>query len=410
MDRKQAPIDKVGNLLCRYDTTHFLNDQFISISDLCPISHIQDQETMLKISFVSAASMVFLLALGLASCSSEEESKGDQRPEADMLLLDEERQYLSNLRQLTFGGENAEGYFSFDESRFIFQRTLPEEGDSCDQIYIYDLSSGRTHRVSTGYGRTTCSYFLPGDSMILYASTHLADSACPPPPDYSKGYVWSLYPGYDIFVADTTGTILSRLTQTNGYDAEATVSPSGDRIVFTSTRTGDLELFSMNLDGSDVKQLTNEQGYDGGAFYCWNGKEIVFRASRPEGETLKGYQALLKENMIRPGKLEIYVMNADGSDVRQVTENGKANFGPFWHPDGEHIIFSSNMDDPKGREFDLYMIRKDGTGLKRITYSPEFDGFPMFTRDAKRLIFASNRNNSKRGETNLFICDFSLGE
>ena len=270
------------------------------------------------------------------------------------------------------------------------------------------LLRAETKRVSTGYGRTTCSYFLPGDSTILYASTHLADSACPPPPDFSQGYVWALYPGYDIFVADTTGTIIDQLTTTEGYDAEATVSPTGDRIVFTSTRTGDLELFSMNLDGSDLQQLTDSPGYDGGAFYSWDGKELVFRASRPEGEQLKEYQDLLKENMIRPGALEIFVMNADGSNLRQVTDNGKANFGPFWHPDGEHIIFSSNMDDPKGREFDLYLIKKDGTGLTRITHSPKFDGFPMFTRDGTKLIFASNRNNAKDGETNLFIGDFKL--
>ena len=326
----------------------------------------------------------------------------------DTLTLPAERPYLSNMRQLTFGGENAEGYFSFDESRFIFQRTLPEKGDSCDQIYIYTLANDNMRRVSTGYGRTTCSYFLPGDSTILYASTHLSDSACPPPPDYSKGYVWALYPGYDIFLADTNGTIIGQLTDSPGYDAEATVSPTGDRIVFTSTRTGDLELFSMNLDGSNVQQLTNSPGYDGGAFYSWDGKEIVYRASKPEGEKLTEYQALLKENMIRPGALEIHVMNADGTNVRQLTNNGAANFGPFWHPDGDHIIFSSNMDDPKGREFDLYMIRKDGTGLTRITHTPEFDGFPMFTRDGKKLIFASNRHNGKEGETNLFICDFKI--
>ena len=212
---------------------------------------------------------------------------------------------------------------------FVFQRTLPEEDDSCDQIYIYDLASHQTKRVSTGYGRTTCSYFLPGDSTILYASTHLADSACPPPPDFSKGYVWALYPGYDIFVADTAGGMRNQLTTADGYDAEATVSPTGDRIIFTSTRTGDLELFSMNLDGSDLQQLTDIPGYDGGAFYSWDGKEIVFRASRPEGEKLKEYQALLKENMIRPGVLEIYVMNADGSNVHQVTDNGQGKLWSF---------------------------------------------------------------------------------
>jgi Tol biopolymer transport system component len=326
----------------------------------------------------------------------------------DTLTLPKESRFLSNMRQLTFGGENAEGYFGFDESEFIFQRTLPAEGDSCDQIYIYDLASGNTHRVSTGYGRTTCSYFLPGDSLILYSSTHLADSACPPPPDRSQGYVWSLYPGYDIFLARRDGTIIDRLTSTPGYDAEATVSPTGDKIVFTSVRSGDLELYSMNLDGSNVTQLTDTPGYDGGAFYSWDGKQIVYRASRPTGEDMEGYRQLLDDNLIRPGSLEIIVMNADGSNPRQITNNGAANFAPFWHPDGEHIIFSSNMDDPQGREFDLYMIRKDGTDLQRITYSPAFDGFPMFTRDGTKLIFASNRNNARHGETNLFLADFDV--
>lgn len=328
---------------------------------------------------------------------------------ADSLLTAAERRHFANIRQLTFGGENAEGYFSFDETEFVFQRTLPEAGDSCDQIYTYDLASGATKRISTGRGRTTCSYFLPGDSLILYATTHLADPACPPPPDFSQGYVWALYPGFDIVVADRSGAIVKRLTDAEGYDAEATVSPTCDRIVFTSVRTGDLELFSMKVDGSDLRQLTSTPGYDGGAFYSWDGKEIVFRASRPEGEALEGYRRLLEQHMIRPRSLEIFVMNADGTNVRQVTRNGAANFGPFFHPDGEQIIFSSNMDDPSGREFDLYLIRKDGTGLRRLTDTPEFDGFPMFTRDGKRLIFASNRNHAKEGETNLFIVDVEVG-
>ena len=173
-------------------------------------------------------------------------------------------------------------------------------------------------------------------------------------------------------------------------------------------RTGDLELYSMNLDGTDVIQLTDSPGYDGGAFYSWDGSQIVFRASRPTGDDLSEYQRLLGENLIRPGALEIFVMNADGSNVRQVTDNGAANFGPFWHPDGRHIIFSSNMDDPKGREFDLYLVAADGTDLQRITTTPAFDGFPMFTRDGKQLIFASNRNNASEGETNLFLASFRL--
>ncbi len=353
-----------------------------------------------------------LLLLLFVACGDQEE--GGETTEttmgADSLLLEGELSTLSNLQQLTFGGENAEGYFSFDEETFVFQRTRPEEGDSCDQIYTYDLKSGEIRKISNGEGRTTCAYYLPGDSLILYASTHQSMTSCPPTPDYSQGYVWPIYPEYDIVLADTAGNFRTNLTSEAGYDAEGTVSPTGDRIVFTSTRTGDLEIFSMNLDGSDVQQLTNEPGYDGGPFYSWDGKSIVFRASRPTGTDLEDYQQLLKEDMIRPGALEIYVMDSDGSNLQQVTSNGAANFGPFWHPNGNDIIFASNQGDPSGREFDLYMIARDGTNLRQITFSGGFDGFPMFNRTGDRLIFASNRNNGKDGETNLFIADFKLPE
>jgi Tol biopolymer transport system component len=338
-----------------------------------------------------------LLLAALAGCAHR-----------DGLVLDAERPYLSNLRQLTFSGENAEGYFGFAERSFVYQRTRPDSGEICDQIYSYDLETGRQRRISNGQGRTTCSYYLPGDTLVLYATTHFADPACPPRPDMSKGYVWALYPGYDIVVADTAGRFVRRLTSSPGYDAEATVSPAGDRIVFTSTRTGDIELFSMNLDGSDVRQLTSSPGYDGGAFYSWDGKKIVFRASMPTDSEMVAYRALLAENLVRPSRMELFVMNADGSHRRQVTNNGAANFAPFWHPDGRHIIFASNVGDPEGRNFDLYLIDEDGTGLRRITYNGTFDGFPMFTHDGRRLIFASNRNDARPGETNLFIGDFHM--
>jgi TolB protein len=349
-----------------------------------------------------------LAALALLSCTSRDGAVRTTTTSNPLVRAGEERT-LRNLRQLTFGGENAEGYFSFDETRFVFQRTWPEKGDNCDQIYLYDLRSGGiTRRVSTGLGRTTCAYFLPGDSLVLYATTHRAEEACPPLPDHSKGYVWPLYPSFDIVVADTAGRIVKWLTNEPGYDAEATVAPTGDRIVFTSTRSGDIELYSMNIDGSNVKQLTNIPGYDGGAFFSWDGRKIVFRASRHEGKELDAYRGLLGEGLVRPSKMELYVMNADGTGMRQITSNGAANFAPFWHPDGKHIIFASNVGDPKGRNFDLYLIREDGTGMTRLTHEETFDGFPMFTRDGRRLIFASNRNGSRQGETNLFLADFEL--
>ncbi len=325
--------------------------------------------------------------------------------DSDTLVYPQEK-HFKNMKMLTNGGENAEAYFSFDGTKIIFQSTGEYE---CDQIFIMNPDGTDKHLVSTGKGRTTCSYFYPDGKSILYASTHLGGDMCPQKPDHSKGYVWALYDDYDIFKADLDGKNLVKLTDVKGYDAEATISPKGDKIIFTSTRNGDIDLYSMNLDGSEVKQLTDIPGYDGGAYYSYDGSMIVFRASRfDDPAKLKEYQDLLAEGLIRPGKLEIYVMNADGSNIRQVTNNGAANFGPYFFPDGKRIIYCSNQDDPKGRNFDLYMINVDGTGNERITYNDTFDGFPMFSLHdgGKKFVFCSNRFNAKQGETNVFICDW----
>lgn len=316
-----------------------------------------------------------------------------------------EEKHFAKVRQLTFGGENAEAYFSFDESKLILQSTLPPF--QCDQEYVLDLASGDMRLVSTGGGRTTCGYFYPGDARILYSSTHLRSADCPPRPDYSKGYVWPVSPDYDIFTARADGRDPVQLTDTPGYDAEATVSPAGDRIVFTSTRGGDLDLYSMALDGTDIVQLTNEIGYDGGAFYSWDGSLIVYRGwHETDSARILEYRTLLSENLVRPSKMELFVMRADGSGKRQITHNGAANFAPFFHPDNKRVIFASNLGDPAGRNFDLYLINLDGTGLERVTFEETFDGFPMFTRDGKKLVFASNRNAKVRGETNIFLADW----
>jgi len=313
--------------------------------------------------------------------------------------------HFAHLRQLTSGGENAEGYFSFTEKQLIFQST--RDSFACDQMFIMDLATGSARLVSTGKGRTTCGYFFPGDTTVLFASTHHFGPACPPPPDYSKGYTWAVYPAYDIFTARTDGSHLKQLTATPGYDAEATISPEGDRIVFTSVRSGDLDLYSMNLNGTDVQQLTRETGYDGGAFYSWDGTKIVYRAWHYTDSVEAGaYKQLLADHVVRPTRMELFVMNADGSGKRQITNNGAANFAPFFHPDNKRIIFASNMLDPKGRNFDLFLINIDGSGLERITVNETFDGFPMFTRDGKHLVFASNRNSKSRGETNLFLAEW----
>lgn len=311
---------------------------------------------------------------------------------------------LRNVRQLTFGGENAEAYFSFDGKQLVFQST--REGVECDQIFTMHLDGSNVRRVSTGEGRTTCAYFLPAGDRIVYASTHLAGKACPAKPDFSRGYVWPIYRSYDIFSVKPDGSDLKRLTSTDGYDAEATVGPDG-RIVFTSTRDGDMELYTMNADGSDVRRITNRVGPDGGAFFSKDGKMIVWRGKElTDPQELAEYKALLKDGLWRPTDLEIFVANADGTNVRQVTSFKGSSFAPFLHPDGKRLLFSSNMDDPKGRNFDLYLINVDGTGLERVTFNETFDGFPMWSPDGKSLVFASNRNNRAPTDTNVFIAEW----
>ena len=312
--------------------------------------------------------------------------------------------HFKNLRQLTFGGQNAEAYFSRDGAELIFQSTRDEL--QCDAIFRMNIDGSNVRMVSSGKGVTTCSFIAPDNKSIIYSSTHLGGGDCPPKPDYSKGYVWSLYKDYDIFKADPDGKNLVRLTDTEGYDAEAVFSPQGEKIIFTSVRSGDLELYLMNSDGSKVEQLTHEPGYDGGAFFSLDGQWIVWRASRPNGDALKDYQALLAEGLIRPGNLEIYIMNLKERKPIQLTNNGAANFGPYWHPDGKHIIFSSNMNDPKGRDFNLYTINIDNRKVEQITHYEGFDGFPMFSHDGKKLVFASNRLGKVKGETNIFIADW----
>jgi Tol biopolymer transport system component len=310
--------------------------------------------------------------------------------------------HFSELVMLTDGGENAEAYFSFDGRQLVLQSTHPPY--QCDQIFVTDVAGSELRLASTGKGRTTCAYFYPDGDHILYASTHLGSPDCPPPPDHSQGYVWPIYPSFDLFRARSDGSELEQLTDTPGYDAEATISPTGDRIVFTSMRDGDLDLYAMNLDGTDVVRLTDTIGYDGGAFYSPDGSRIVYRASHPtDPDEVADYKALLANDIIRPGELEVWVMNADGSDKRQVTNLGTAAFAPFFHPSGEKIIFSSNYGDPSGREFELFMVDLDGESLEQITFSEGFDGFPMFSPDGQTLVFCSNRHNSKPRETNVFV-------
>jgi Tol biopolymer transport system component len=322
-------------------------------------------------------------------------------------VIHPEERHFRNLRQVTFGGQNAEGYWSPDGKQIVYQRMNEAEGVMCDQEYVVDLASGRSRMVSSGKGRVTCGYLYERGRRVLYASTHLADPACPPPVDHSKGYAWQMTSGYDIVSHALDGSAFARLTDTPGYDAEATLSPDGKTIVFTSVRDGDLEIYTMATDGSNVKRLTHEPGYDGGPFFSHDGRRIVYRRdAHPDEASLGRYRELLAQHLYRPGILEIWVMDADGRNKRQVTRLGAASFAPFFHPDDRRIIFASNHPDPRGRNFDLWMIQDDGTGLERVTVEPTFDGFPMFSPDGRQLVFASNRGGKVPGETNLFVVDW----
>lgn len=326
---------------------------------------------------------------------------------ARTLAPDSREKRLANLRQLTAGGSNAEAYFDATGTRLIFQSTREPFG--CDQIFTMGLDGGDVRLLSTGRGRTTCAFFFPDGRRFLYASTHLGGAGCPEPPDRSAGYVWPIYPSYDIFADDVAapGTALARLTDNDGYDAEAAVSPDGRRIVFTSLRAGDLDLYAMAADGSDVRRLTDRPGYDGGAFYSWDGRHIVFRAARPETrEELEDYRALLARGLVRPRRLEIYLMRADGTGVTQVTRAGAASFAPFMHPNGHLIVFSSNLHDATGRSFALYTVNVDGSELTRVTWSESFASFPMFSRDGRTLVFCGNRNGASPREMNVFVADW----
>jgi Tol biopolymer transport system component len=314
--------------------------------------------------------------------------------------------HLRNIRQLTFGGQNAEAYFSADGTKLIFQSN--RDPLKCDQIFIMNTDGTDQHMVSTGKGRTTCSYFYPDGKKILYSSTHLGGADCPPKPDYSRGYVWAIYPSYDIFIANPDGSDLKQLTKTPGYDAEAVISADGKKIVFTSVRNGDLDVYTMDADGSNVKQLTHELGYDGGPAFSPDGTMIVYRAHHPKtAQEIKDYKDLLAQNLIRPTYLEIWTMKSDGSDKRQITDLGAASFAPAFYPDGKRIIFSSNVGSTGGMgNFELYGVDLDGKNLERITFTDGFDGFPMFSPDGKKLVWISGRNAKVPHETNVFIADW----
>ena len=335
---------------------------------------------------------------------------------------DSPERHLANIRQLTFGRKNAEAYFSFDGTKLIFQSTNDWTKDAkatplkpaasglgCYQMYVMDLQSETLRLVSTGVGATTCGYFFPGDRRVLYSSTHAAGPNCPPQPKRDGAYRWAL-DDYDIYSVRIDGQQVQRLTATPGYDAEATISPNGKTIVWTSVKDGDLDLYTMNLDGTNVRRLTDDLGYDGGAFFSPDSTRLVYRAAHPtDPAEITKYKDLLAQRLVEPGQLEIFVINVDGSGKKQVTSNHASNFSPYFHPDGTRIIFSSNLETrgEGGRpSFHLYLVRDDGTATERITTEGHFNSFPMFSPDGKRLVWVSDRNAKAPGEFNVFLADW----
>jgi len=332
----------------------------------------------------------------------------------DTLLYPDEK-HFRNIQQLTFGGDNAEAYWSFDSKYIVFQRTDKKEGLMCDQIFMGRVPQKPGDKfeykmVSTGKGRCTCSFFTKDGKHIIYASTHLNADTCPPVPDRSKfgnKYIWPLYDTYDIFMADLNGRIVRRLTNSKGYDAEGTLSPDGKKMIYTSDKNGDIDLYMMDLASGKEKRITNTLGYDGGAWFSPDGKKIIWRASRPKTDVeIKEYKDLLAQNLVAPLNMEVFVANLDASHVHQVTNFGQANWAPAFFPDSKRIIFASNHQYKRGFPFDLYMINEDGTSLSQITHSNTFDAFPMFSPDGKKIAWCSNRNNGGTHDTNIFVADW----
>jgi Tol biopolymer transport system component len=353
---------------------------------------------------MKSAGFTFFLSFFLASFA--------QAQVADTLHYPDEV-HFKNVRQLTFGGDNAEAYWSFDGAYLVFQRTSVKDGIPCDQIFVGKVpDQGKPFiykLVSTGRGRTTCAFFTKDNKHIVYASTHLGGDSCPPPVDrakYGNRYIWPVYSSYDIFMSDLDGKVVRQLTKTKGYDAEAVISPDGKKMLFTSVRNGDLDLYIMDLKSGKTKQITRALGYDGGAWFSPDGKKIVWRASRPKTpEEVKEYKDLLKEGLVAPTKMEVFVANADGSNAQQVTALGQANWAPNFMPDGR-IIFCSNHEYKRGFPFNMYVTDPDGKGMEKISRDKGFDAFPMFSPDGKKIVFCSNRSNGGTRDTNVFVADW----
>jgi Tol biopolymer transport system component len=356
----------------------------------------------------------FVIATAIAISCHNSKQVSQTGSYADTLRYDDEK-HFKNVQQLTFGGDNAEAYWSYDGKWLVFQRTNTKEGVNCDQIFVGKIPSKPGEKftykmVSTGKGRTTCGFFTKDGKHIIYASTHLGSDQCPPVPDRSKygnKYIWPLYDSYDIFMADLNGKIVKQLTTSKGYDAEATLSPDGELMLYTSDKDGDIDLYIMNLKTGYEKRVTNVLGYDGGAWFSPDGKKIIWRASRPKTEAeIKEYKDLLAENLVAPTNMEVWVANSDGSEAKQITSFGQANWAPAFFPDSKRIIFASNHEYKRGFPFNLYTINGDGSDLQKISRDTGFDAFPMFSPNGKKIAFCSNRNNGGTRDTDVFIADW----
>ncbi|MBN8835762.1 MAG: PD40 domain-containing protein [Sphingobacteriia bacterium] len=358
--------------------------------------------------------LLLMIGVVLFSFAFMQKANTIEAPLQDSIHYTAEK-HFKNVRQLTFGGDNAEAYWSYDGKYIIFQRTNPKEGLSCDQIFIGKVPTSPNEKftyklVSTGKGRATCAFFLPDGKHFIYGSTHLNADTCPPAVDrakYGNKYIWPIYDSYDIFLADTSGKIIKQLTSEKGYDAEGTLSPDGKKMIFTSVRDGDLDLYVMDMKTYKVTRITNTLGYDGGAWFSPDGKKIVWRASRPKTkEEIEEYTSLLKENLVAPTHMEVFVANADGSDAHQITFLEQANWAPNFTPDSKRIIFCSNHEYKRGFPFNMYLTDINGKGLEKISRDKGFDAFPMFSPDGKKIMFSSNRNNGGTHDTNLFMADW----
>ncbi len=351
----------------------------------------------------------FIIALSLVIVSMAQEKVPN-----DTLRFEGEK-HFKNIQQLTFGGDNAEAYWSFDSKHIVFQRTNPKEGLNCDQIFIGKIPEKlgdpfNYKMVSSGKGRTTCSYFLPDGKHIIYASTQEGGADCPPVPDrakYGNKYIWPLYDSYDIYMSDLNGKIVKKLTSAKGYDAEGTLSYDGKKMIYCSDKDGDLDLYIMNLKTGKEKKITHDLGYDGGAWFSPDGKKIVWRASRPKtAEDVKEYKELLAKGLVAPTSMEVWVANADGSNAKQITAWGQANWAPNFTHDSKKIIICSNHEYKRGFPFNMYLVDLDGQHMEKISRDKGFDAFPMISPDGKKIIFASNRNNGGTRDTNLFVADW----